>query len=388
MVGLEPPTAHLLTLTTHSQVGEVRAALVTRLGLHGRRLAMVEVARGRIVRELDDKLLLRFLNTSARRLYCLEVLEAEEEQELPAMEVQEVQEVHHSSSATSSLSSSRSDLCASSTVSSSTSTGTLTDTSTGTLTDAPTLPSPAEGRAEAQPWKACNICLEDMEDSELVSHIHCTAVLCRECLGRAAAASPGKCPVCLAASAEGEWLQTDLAAGVRPPLRMLTVKVVVTAEQEEGGVARIGHPRLLHLPNTVGLAALSRTLGRIARAQVAGGTPSRLVVVGEEGEQCSRCSSGGERCRGCTLQSLTTEGELQLKPGDSLAIRFPPLEKNVVEEASRVRSDVSMEEARLPDSLHLTDCMEAFSSKEVPPTHHHHTTTKRPHNHTTPPPGA
>ena len=327
MVGLEPPTAHLLTLTTHSQVGEVRGALVARLGLQGRRLAMVEVARGKVLRELDDKLLLRFLNLSTRRLYCMEVLGVEEEKELPAMEVQgeQVQEVHHSSSATSSLSSSRSDLCASSTVSSSTSTGTLTDTSTGTLTDtstgtltdAPALPSPAE----AQPWKACNICLEDMADSELISHIHCTAVLCRECLERAAAAAPGKCPVCLAASAEGEWLQLDLAAGVRPPLRMLTVKVVLTAEQEEGGVARFGHPRLLHLPNTVGLAALTRTLGGIARAQVAGRTPSRLVVVGEEGEQCSRCSSGGERCRGCTLQSLAAEGELQLKPGDSLAIR-------------------------------------------------------------------
>ena len=83
----------------------------------------------------------------------------------------------------------RSDLCPSTTVSSSTSTGTLTDT--GTITEVKSAfccgsyhrflkislkehPPPV-----AAPWRACAICLEDMIDSDLVSHIHCTAVLCR-----------------------------------------------------------------------------------------------------------------------------------------------------------------------------------------------------------------
>ena len=79
---------------------------------------------------------------------------------------------------------SRSDLCPSTTVSSSTSTGTLTDT--GTITEVKLCPKsvfypllkehPAPAPA---PWRACAICLEDMVDSDLVSHIHCTAVLCR-----------------------------------------------------------------------------------------------------------------------------------------------------------------------------------------------------------------
>merc|ERR1712032_1782541 len=104
----------------------------------------------------------------------------------------------------SSLSSSRSDLCPSTTVSSSTSTGTLTDT--GTITEEHPAPAPA-------PWRACAICLEDMVDSDLVSHIHCTAVLCRECLDRSARATPDKCPVCLERSQASEWVQLDLAGG-------------------------------------------------------------------------------------------------------------------------------------------------------------------------------
>ena len=73
----------------------------------------------------------------------------------------------------------RSDL-GSSTVSSSTSTGTLTEMATG----------PVAGAGEG--WRSCNICLEDMADSDLVSHIHCTAVLCRECRERCGQESPGK----------------------------------------------------------------------------------------------------------------------------------------------------------------------------------------------------
>ena len=36
----------------------------------------------------------------------------------------------------------------------------------------------------------------------------------------------------------------------------------------------------------------------------------------------TRCNNFPERCRGCTLSSLATpEGDVQLKPGDTLAVR-------------------------------------------------------------------
>ena len=46
-------------------------------------------------------------------------------------------------------------------------------------------------------------------------------------------------------------------------------------------------------------------------------------------------------------------------------MRFPQLEKNIVEEVNRLRHDPSMEEERLKPVLDLTDCLEAFSVKEV-----------------------
>jgi len=58
-------------------------------------------------------------------------------------------------------------------------------------------------------WNSCNVCLEDMVDSDLVSHIHCTAELCRDCLERSMNARPDQCPVCLARCEDSEWVQLD-----------------------------------------------------------------------------------------------------------------------------------------------------------------------------------
>ena len=49
----------------------------------------------------------------------------------------------------------------------------------------------------------------------------------------------------------------------------------------------------------------------------------------------------------------------------TLQVRFPPLEKNLVEEVNRFRHDQSMEEERLKPVLDLTDCLEAFSTQEI-----------------------
>jgi len=204
----------------------------------------------------------------------------------------------------------------------------------------------------------------------LVSHIHCTAVLCRECHHRSLKSNPDKCPVCLLGCDSSEWVQLDQSQGVRPPLRMLTLSVLLTMDSEEGTghpPVRIGHPRLVKLPNLASFTNVVKLLEQVAESQVVGIHPRSLVVVKEEGEACSRCPSFPGRCRGCSLDSLVSQdtGELQLKPGDNLAIRFPALEKNVVESCNRSRTDASMDQERLKPQLHLTDCLDAFSSREV-----------------------
>merc|ERR1719300_963259 len=171
-------------------------------------------------------------------LYCMEMLTVTEEmEEVTSSSGGELEEDLVSSSVmSSSHSSSRSDL-ASTTVSSSTSTGTLTEDPAG------------PGEAEAAPvWRTCNICLEDLPDSDLITHINCTAQLCRDCLERSQLTHPGKCPVCLAEYSPEEWIQLDISHGVKPPLRMLTLSLIFMTSQGEE-LQRFGHPRLLHLPN-------------------------------------------------------------------------------------------------------------------------------------------
>jgi len=352
------PTTHLLTLSTHDRVLDLRAALTAKLELADRKLVLAEVTRHRVTRQLEDNTWLKFVNTTNRKLYCLELLSvAPEEEKVESVEDEE----GVSSSMLSSQSSSRSDLCPSTTVSSSTSTGTLTDT--GTITEEVSLG--AGGDTASSSWKSCNICLEDMVDSDLVSHIHCTAQLCRECLDRSMTASPDKCPVCLATVWDNsEWVQLDQSSGVRPPLRMLTIPVVIMTEQEDKDeYLRMGHPRLLRVANIVKLGSVVKLLESIISS--AGPVHYQaLCVVAETGDWCSRCTSQ-QRCRGCPLSSLVDGGDLLLKPGDNIAIKFPMVGQNVMDEVNRVRHDPSMEVERLKQELDLFDCLDAFSSREV-----------------------
>ena len=151
--------------------GDVRRILESRLDSKARKLVFAEVTRHRITRQHEDTVWLKFVNTTNRKVYCMEVLSVVEETDQVTSSTsttsncgpQVEDDLTVSSSVMSSRSSSRSDL-ASTTVSSSTSTGTLTEDPGG----------PGEAEATSV-WRSCNICLEEMSDSDLICHIHCTA---------------------------------------------------------------------------------------------------------------------------------------------------------------------------------------------------------------------
>ena len=157
---LDSPTTHLVTLSQHDKVEQLREALTDKLGLSGEReIVFREVTKHRISRELDDNVWLRFVNTTSRRVYCIEVLK------IPAAPVVAGDD--------------KEDACSSSLSSSSTS------TSTGTLTES-TVTGGDHGHDDvsSDEWKSCNICLDEMSDSDLICHIECTAQLCRDCKQR------------------------------------------------------------------------------------------------------------------------------------------------------------------------------------------------------------
>jgi len=252
-----------------------------------------------------------------------------------------------SSSIQSSLSSSRSDLGA--TVSSSTSTGTLTDT--GTLTEG------------MEAWKSCSICLEEMADSDLITHLTCSAILCRDCLTRSFKHQDGveRCPLCRELCTEDEWVQLDRSQGTKPPLRMLRMQVIEQGEVN-GRTFNYGHPCIVTLPNCISVARIQNLLIRPAATSSG---QSVLYLVDDTTEKCSRCDTGAQ-CTGCPLTSLPSDnGQIILKPGDKLAKRIHSVEKAILEEEVSVVNDVSMEEDRLSPVLSLDDCLRAFSSREL-----------------------
>ena len=137
--------------------------ITSKLDIEDRKLAVVEVARNKVHRTLEERMLLRFLNTTTRwvliaatnrahthrvksgqhfrRVYCLELLGVEDDcrDDLAASAMSSLSSSRFRSrhillkGICIALIPSRSDLCPSTTVSSSTSTGTLTDT--GTITE-------------------------------------------------------------------------------------------------------------------------------------------------------------------------------------------------------------------------------------------------------------
>ena len=145
---------------------------------------------------------------------------------------------------------------------------------------------------------------------------------------------------------------------------MLTLSLIFMTSQGGEESQRFGHPRLLHLPNLSRVGGLVRLLERLGEAVSPSSIP-QFRLVAETGDVCSRCP-GQDKCEGCPIQSVAdSQGEIILKPGDNIAVKFQELEKNVVEEANRTKQDISMESERIKSELDLIDCLDAFSSREV-----------------------
>ena len=187
-----PATRYLVTLSQHDKVQHLREALSVKLNLGDRNIMIREVTKHRISRDLEDNVLLRYVNTSTRTVYCIEVAS------IPLPSFQEATE-RSEEAGCSSLSS--------------------TSTSNGTLTESTVTEEQVMGGQEEAGWKSCNICLDEMPDSDLIAHIECTALLCRECLERAEQSSPGKCSVCLKPASPEEWVQLDKSKAVKPTMR-------------------------------------------------------------------------------------------------------------------------------------------------------------------------
>ena len=147
---------------------------------------------------------------------------------------------------------------------------------------------------------------------------------------------------------------------------MMTANTIFMTRVGEQNV-KFGHPKLIKLPNIVKLTNLIDVAEELVYQSVSQeiNNKVKVCVVNDAGDCCSRCS-GSEGCPGCDLVSLQdAQGEVILKPADNLAVIVEDLDKNLIEQFNKTYQDISMESERVKPELDLTDCLDAFSSREL-----------------------
>ncbi|XP_064639050.1 uncharacterized protein LOC135494727 isoform X2 [Lineus longissimus] len=236
--------------------------------------------------------------------------------------------------------------------------GTSADYSGGASTDVG-----AGCSATADQWKSCTICLEEMTDSDLMVHTSCGGTLCQSCLDMSIkhyGEMAFSCPVCsLTVDPTEEFV--PLSSGYKPKIRILTIPVVFRYDHtEEDGLVKsdlFGHPALQYFPNCM----TGEELRALVNPLVPFKAEYKILFVDGQGLHCSRCLYH-EHCRGCTVD---LESDVNILPGDHLALSFADIPVELRDLASHVTDDESLVSLRPNQTLTLYDCLRAFTQSEV-----------------------
>jgi len=238
----------------------------------------------------------------------------------------------------------------------------------------------------ADQWKACVICLEEMEDSQLLVHAPCKGFLCQPCLELSFRHTSRICPVCqIAVNPATDFIQLNCMDDYKPKTRMLSVPIVnrcTTASpsssssstsssagcsssssagcssSEPTTMRLFGHPNMLYLPSKLTGQLLYQTVDRVVPYLA----NYSIVLTDGQGLRCSRCLYT-QHCTGCELPRDSSE--ISLQPGDHLAVHFTELTETQINFALRFIDHTSMQLQRSSDPLTLYDCFDAFAESEL-----------------------
>ncbi|XP_005090139.1 uncharacterized protein LOC101853362 [Aplysia californica] len=258
------------------------------------------------------------------------------------------------------------------------------DTSWSTFPTAQTLDTDLQARSlgpdssSSVPveWRSCAICLEDLLDTELLTHIACSGVFCHNCLQMSvkhtADVATFCCPICLQpANVCEDFVPLASASTAKPKIRMLPVSVAYRhSVRDNTGVSTLqlyGHPHILHTPSVVSgrsLYSMVDTLLSCMADRLVGSalTTYTILLTDGQGLSCSRCPYSCH-CTGC---EVAREGELTLQPSDCLTVHAGQmLATEEVRELGEVRDDVSMEGMRSSQPTTIMDCFGAFTQSET-----------------------
>ncbi|KAK7090065.1 uncharacterized protein [Littorina saxatilis] len=219
-------------------------------------------------------------------------------------------------------------------------------------------------------WQTCAICLEELMDSQLLTHQACSGVFCHTCLEMSAKHSgelANNCPICLCpVDVSRDFVPLASSSTVKCKVRILAVPVTFRSgsqPQGEGeGIANmlqlICGPRLTYVASQQDAIDLYAQVDRVVPFAV----PYTLHFTDGQGLRCSRCEYG-VHCVGC---AVAKEGEVTLQPGDNLTVHFTEAPfKEELEDKMHVTDDASLEHLRSTDPTSIFDCFDAFTQSEV-----------------------
>uniref|UniRef100_A0A0K2TJB5 Ubiquitin carboxyl-terminal hydrolase n=1 Tax=Lepeophtheirus salmonis TaxID=72036 RepID=A0A0K2TJB5_LEPSM len=322
-----------LNMTRVDNVGNLKTRLKEVLMLEeSSKLQIVEVFDHHISRNVDDWTALKFLKED-RQIYVLELIEAED-----YFDGQEAVE----------------------------------DTPTTELDD-----GGGEDSLASQDYQTCIICMEDLPPGFLRQHNSCDCVICNTCMDRTiehhhkectTLFGQIKCPGCrIEADPETEFVTLDKIGRSVPKKRILNVPVIYRLDNSEENdnnkktVDTIGHPFVLIVPNIVSGKKMYELIDPLVKPIAS--EDYTLVLVNATGKKCARCIYQAH-CYGCIRLERNSSSRIYLQPNDTIAISFT--NESVVQKVNTLREHESISEnPKIRDKLCLTDCLQAFSEKEV-----------------------
>lgn len=229
------------------------------------------------------------------------------------------------------------------------------------LTDAP---PPSGVRSVVMEWHSCGICLEEMVDSDLLTHKECGAILCAVCLlassEHSAQGDHIQCPICTVMVKPSEAFVPLSTPSKDAIIRLLQTNIMFRSDNSPDRPTVFGHPAILNLPSS-GPASLLHDAVRALVPPTLIDNYWTLHLTDSKGIFCSRCMFQ-KGCKGCEVAD--TDVSIDLKPGDHLSVTFYQLEQESIKQASEAQSHLSLQTKRLSQAT-LSECLGAFSQREV-----------------------
>lgn len=222
----------------------------------------------------------------------------------------------------------------------------------------------------AAAWHSCGICLEEIFDEELKTHLICGGLLCDTCLTNLVEVNKTHkfhCPICNRYISTEDFtplIEPKENGDVKKAIRQILIPVMfrhdmLKKKENSRKFHLFGHPVICSLPSQCESTTVIDTVAQILQNVSHVASRYDVIITDGAGLSCGTCGFFSS-CAGCPVKDT-----LQLKPGSCLSVHFHDNIEMVVKTMELFREDMSMKEFRNTDVVQLDECLEKFGDSEL-----------------------